>query len=633
MDYRVALYLSLYLLFFTVSLGVAIYIGQRNHLSGALVYSFVAFNQAAWTLFLILELLSSDLGAKIFWDDLQWINASILPVLLLWFALEFFSSPLRNSKLFWGLVVAFPVFFLGMVLTNSGHGLVRGISWLRASGPFQELLYSYTPLVISYSIFTLAILLVVFFLLALKSVNSPRPYRYQVDALIAGLICTILGILLTLVDLRLLLIRDAMPVAFAMQNVFVALGMSRYGLFGIMPVAQNVILEKMHDMVVVLDAKDRLVYLNPAALHSLDKSLADVIGQPIEEIFQHWSELVAVYKNDSEEHSEILSLVAEDGEQRYLELYISLIYDRIKRVKGRVVLVHDVTGLKRAEEELRQHREYLSKLVTDRTAELTAAMDVLRHTAESLERRVAERTADLEMKNRELETFAYSVSHDLKAPLRGIDGYSRLLMEGYNERLDDEGQLFLHNIRRATRQMHQLIEDLLMYSRLQRRPLSVGMINLSEVVWGIVSEHQGVDQNRKVEVVVDMECGQVKAEVDGLAQALRNLIDNAFKFTRDVPDPKIEIGSYTEMNNCVIWVKDNGVGFDMQYRDRIYEIFQRLHHAEEYPGTGVGLALVRMVAQRMGGSSWAEGVPGAGATFYLSLPLDDEQTVLDSVLL
>jgi PAS domain S-box-containing protein len=240
--------------------------------------------------------------------------------------------------------------------------------------------------------------------------------------------------------------------------------------------------------------------------------------------------------------------------------------------------------------------------------------------AAELEEKVAQRTAELRDINAELETFAYSVSHDLKAPLRGIDGYGRLLLQDYADKLDEDGRTFLYTIRSATQQMNQLIDDLLTYSRLERRAMTTGSLNPRLLVEMLIAERADELNARQVTPSVDIPCGTVTAEAEGLVEALRNLLENALKFTRDVPAPRIEIGGRETDKTCILWVRDNGIGFDMQYHDRIFEIFQRLHRAEDYPGTGIGLAIVRKVMQRMGGRVWAESTPGQGATFFLEVP-------------
>ena len=223
--------------------------------------------------------------------------------------------------------------------------------------------------------------------------------------------------------------------------------------------------------------------------------------------------------------------------------------------------------------------------------------------------------------NRELETFTYSVSHDLKAPLRGIDGYSRLLLNDHNDALNEEGRQFLGHIRQATQHMGVLIDDLLAYSRLERREQTLSAVGLAPLVESVLKPYRqggaapGVAW--EVEVAADL---RARADVQGLNIALRNLVDNAIKFSHAQAAPRIRIIGTRAPGGVLLAVEDNGPGFDMKFHDRIFAIFQRLHRAENYPGTGVGLAMVRKAMERMGGRVWAQSQLGQGATFTLELP-------------
>ncbi|WP_066154971.1 PAS domain-containing protein [Hydrogenophaga pseudoflava] len=249
------------------------------------------------------------------------------------------------------------------------------------------------------------------------------------------------------------------------------------------------------------------------------------------------------------------------------------------------------------------------------------AEEQLRHINQALEQRVAERTAQLSQANQELEAFSYTVSHDLKAPLRGIDGYSQLLVEEYGDKLDEEGRHFVRRIRHGVQQMGALISDLLEYSRMERRDMAAGPVAIRPLVESILESFHADIERQGAQVWTGLEDFTLALDREGISVVLRNLIGNALKFSRDSSPPVVEIGSCLKNGCRVLWVRDNGVGFDMKYHDRMFGIFQRLHRAEEFPGTGVGLALVAKAVQRMGGRVWAESAPGAGATFYLEFPL------------
>jgi PAS domain S-box-containing protein len=285
-------------------------------------------------------------------------------------------------------------------------------------------------------------------------------------------------------------------------------------------------------------------------------------------------------------------IITSTGKERLIAWHNALLQDEYGNILGTLSSGDDITDRRQAEEELRTYREQLEELVNQRTEELQA-------------------------KNQELETFAYSVSHDLKAPLRGIDGYSRLLLEDYVDRLDEDGRTFLYNIRYAAKQMNQLIEDLLTYSRLERQTFKANRLNPRTLIEALITERANDISERHVCLTVNIPFDSMSADASSLTQILRNLLDNALKFTYTVAEPQIEIGGQETPDAQRLWVRDNGIGFDMHYHDRIFEIFQRLHRAEEFPGTGIGLAIVRKALERMGGRAWAKSQPGAGATFYL----------------
>lgn len=236
-----------------------------------------------------------------------------------------------------------------------------------------------------------------------------------------------------------------------------------------------------------------------------------------------------------------------------------------------------------------------------------------------LERKVIERTAELQAANRELEAFSYSVSHDLRAPLRSIDGFSQVLLEDYADRLDDQGKNYLNRVRAATQRMGQLIDDMLILSRITRAEMRRGSVDLSALAADVLAELQKSEPERKVDWRI--ESGLI-AEGDAqlLRVALVNLLGNAWKFTGKTATAKIEFGAMRNADGTMeFFVRDNGAGFDMAYADKLFGVFQRLHTLAEFPGTGVGLATVQRIIHRHGGQIRGVGAPDQGATFYFTL--------------
>lgn len=228
--------------------------------------------------------------------------------------------------------------------------------------------------------------------------------------------------------------------------------------------------------------------------------------------------------------------------------------------------------------------------------------------------------------DQELEAFSYSISHDLRAPLRSIDGYSRILQEDYGDKLDDEGKRVLQVVTNNAKRMGKLIDDLLDFGRLGRKAIMSSKINMTAIVNNIVAELQSQEQSRHMEITVG-ELLPASGDADMLRQVWYNLLENAVKYTGKKEHAVITVRSYPIGHNEICYaVKDNGVGFDMQYSDKLFGIFQRLHKMQDFSGTGVGLAIVKRIITRHGGRVWAEGSLKEGSTFYFTLLSDDENT-------
>ncbi|HXI65336.1 MAG TPA: ATP-binding protein [Gemmatimonadales bacterium] len=257
--------------------------------------------------------------------------------------------------------------------------------------------------------------------------------------------------------------------------------------------------------------------------------------------------------------------------------------------------------------ELRRYATELEQRVTDRTHELEERNEALRRNA-----------AELVAANTELDAFAYSVSHDLRAPLRSIDGFSQVLLEDYSAQLDEAGRDSLQRVRAASQRMATLIDDLLKLARFTRSEMRTEAVDLTKIAQDIAADLQRSTPERQVEFAIAPGL-EARGDVRLLRVALENLLRNSWKYTARQPRPRIEFGSVQENGERVFRVRDNGAGFDMQYADKLFGVFQRLHSPADFEGTGVGLATVRRIITRHGGRIWAEGVVDQGATFYFTL--------------
>lgn len=286
------------------------------------------------------------------------------------------------------------------------------------------------------------------------------------------------------------------------------------------------------------------------------------------------------------------------------------------------------SGLRKAQEllgvELEGHRAELGQTMEHLHAQIEARRRVeqeIRRLNEELEERVEQRTRELKEANGELEAFTYSVSHDLRAPLRHMDGFSRILQQEYGTHLPEAARHYLDRVRSATTHMSRLVEDLLQLSRLGRQAPQRRTVALSELLEEARAEVLEVaTENRAIDWQIE---ALPEAEVDSslFRQVLVNLLSNAIKFSRNQERPVIQVGSRTEKGETILFVRDNGAGFDPRFADKLFGVFQRLHRQDEFEGTGIGLATAQRIVHKHGGRIWAESQSGQGATFYFTVPV------------
>jgi len=361
----------------------------------------------------------------------------------------------------------------------------------------------------------------------------------------------------------------------------------------------------------------------------LGRPLDDLIGKSMEDLFP--PDFAKSMMEDDKRilNSGKLETIDEELNGKYYTTYkFPIIINGMPRYLAGYTI--DVTQQKKAEMRLQRSNKLLeistakaTKLLEEVEAEVAQrrkAEEEISMLNADLEKRVLERTRQLEAANNELKAFAYSVSHDLRAPLRAIDGFSRFLIDDHSKQLTSEGKKLVEHIRNNTQKMDQLITDILALSRVSRSEHRTSHIDMTKMALSMLNETVPADILEKVKVKIG-KLPEAWADPTYMKQVWINLISNAVKFSSTNSNPVISFGGETRGSYYVYYLSDNGVGFDKEYNKKIFGVFQRLHKSDEFEGTGVGLAIVQRIIHRHGGEVWAEGKEGEGATFYFSLPV------------
>ena len=409
----------------------------------------------------------------------------------------------------------------------------------------------------------------------------------------------------------------------------------KYDLFKITPLsAVNEIISTMSDLLILVDSEKRISAVNHTALKLLEYEEQEILGQPVALIFEE--------KDKSTLYSELFfenlrlhgpmtntetSFKSKKGRTIPISLSASFFTDNKRRPLGLIFAGRDITKSKHMKEELKKAYDELELRVQERTAELAQAneelqdeINVRKKTEKALQQTYSELTvkaAELEEANAELSQNAYAVSHDLKAPLRAMKNYSDFLREDLEGTLDSEQKKYLDGLNRAALQGSQLVEDMLVLSRIGTGRISTVSIDAGEFLRELIAS---LDLPTDVEVVMENDWPTIDAEPTLLRQIFQNLINNAIKFNHS-PHKRIEIGFLPAGNKrCELFVRDNGIGIEPRYHEQIFRVFRRLHTDQEYDGTGIGLSITRKAASKLNGSIRVESKPGRGSTFYVSLP-------------
>ncbi|HEX2728212.1 MAG TPA: histidine kinase N-terminal 7TM domain-containing protein, partial [Rubrobacteraceae bacterium] len=560
-----------------VAAALALFIGRRE-VPGAGTVALMMVAVLAWSLGYAFELGQSGLGTKLFWAKVQYLGICTVPAAWLSFALRYTGRERWLTRRNLALIAALPLVTLALVWTNELHGLIWSRTTIDPSRTFLRLEHGTVFWV--YWIYAYVLLILGTLVLFSKLLRTPGLYREQTWALLIGASAPWVGNGAYVVGLNPFPGLDLTPFAFLFSGVALSFGILRYRFLDIVPVARDAAIEGMNDAVIVADARGRIVDLNPAAREVLGIAASDSAGAHLSEIAPDLAALLDIYGGADSARKEVEIRAGDD--LREYEMSLSSLRDRKERLTGHLLVLRDVTERKLAERELLRQR------------------------------------AQLAHSNAELEHFAYLIAHDLRAPLRGINGFSNILLEDHAAQLDTGGREHLTRIADAARHMGRIIDELLDLSSLTRAELRRETVDLSSLARRVADElRQGAPERR---ATFDIQ-PDLTVEGDGrlLRIALTNLLDNAWKFTSRQSAATIEFGIAETAGTPAYFVRDDGVGFDMNYADKLFDAFQRLHSASEFEGVGIGLAAVERVVERHGGRVWAESEVGRGATFYFTL--------------
>ncbi len=579
-----------------VSAGLVIVVWQHRSAAGATPLIFILLAVVVWSAGNTLELGCVDLQAKLFWANVEYLGIVSVPVAWLAFALQYTGREkwLTRRNLAWLAVM--PLLTVFLVWTNEAHNLMRSNVRLDADGPFSVVSKTYGPwfwLNMAYAYVVLGLGTV---FLMQQFTLSPRLYRGQRVVLALGALLPWVGNVMYIFRLSPIPRLDLTPSTFAFSGLLFVWGLYRYRLLDIMPVARATIIESMQDGVIVLDARNRIVDINPAVQRFIGITASEAIGYPAAQIFSSWPDLIARYRDVTEAKVEIVLPPPhpDNAWPRYLDMHISSLHGGAGQLRGRLIILRDITEYKRVEQDLRQAKDLA------------------------------------EAANRAKSVFLATVTHELRTPLTAIMGFTELLQEKAAESGDADMSTYVDKILAAAHHLLFMINNVLELSRIEagKAQLSRQVVNVPALVADIAQKARSLaaKNSNVLRVKCPPDIGTLHADIGMVRQALLYLVDNAAKFTQNgtitlsasrQPDPA---------DNGIEWilfsVSDTGIGMTAEQMEHLSEPFWQADSSitRKYGGSGLGLALCYNFCQAMGGHVLVESELGVGSTFTMRLP-------------
>jgi signal transduction histidine kinase len=576
--------IQMILLFFmsAVSTMLAISIFRRKLRGpGSKTVGVMLFFGTWWLLGFAFEKASTTMEMKLFWDGIQWIGVAVIPIGWVIYVWRFSGMDHLVTRRNVAILCILPAILFGFVLTNSHHGLMWETALFDHDGLYLELDKEFGPLYWVFLAYDFALVILGVAMTVQLLVRSGDVYRYQAIFILVAMMVPIGGVLMGVLKIGSFTKSDLGPLAAGLATWIVAWSAFRLRLIDLNRLARETVLESMNHGVVVLDGEGEIIYINPIAERIIHIEDGSPSGRRLEDAWKGWSPGEVDLPEKGEVSKEIVN--GEGDDLHSYEVRISSLTDWRRRVVGQVVILRDISDRKRAERELKRYAD------------------------------------ELERSNSELELFAYIASHDLQEPLRAIAGYTQLLQRRYQGQLDEDADDFINFAVDGARRMQQLIDDLLEYSRVGTRGKPFEEIHTGELLEQVLANLAVAIEESDAQISYE---GMpiLMADATQLGQLFQNLIGNAIKF-RGVDPLGIEVTAEQMGDEWRFSVRDNGIGIEPQYQERIFQIFQRLHSREEYPGTGIGLAICKRIVERHGGRIWVESELGKGSAFCFTLPV------------